>query len=1030
MGYEAVIAGKLDSLARYRTAIRWQSCYGAYDGLDALTKASVIWRDTHGHFEVPDGQEGWFRCRYRVPPEVEGIATAGSQIALRCNVICPTAVYLGGEKVFEERFWTDFQMPEIILSRKAVPGELIEIVVNLKGSCPLDPAGARTSIWAEIEAVEDIAFELGSFQHELEFCSQFPELKDDVANVATSASQEIHEGLTAHQILAIVHSLRRRLAHACAFTKEMTVHLVAHAHIDMNWLWDMEDTIDVCRRDFGTMLELIDEFPGYVFSQSQTAVYDIAEQNFPEIFAGMKQAVAEGKWDVTAATWTEGDLNLANGESVLRHVLYSHRYLTARFGVRSRIAWEPDTFGHPANIPQLLAKSGVPYYYHMRTSEGGPRFFHEENPLYLWEGLDGSRILAFTSHYGGAVHPAAICRIARKLSERNGLKHSMFVYGVGDHGGGPTRKDLKRALLLDSFPTMPRLEFSSCHAFFDAVSEKLPDNVPVWKGEMNPIFDGCYTSHTDIKRYNRLGENRLLEAESASALARIAGANTESDSARTGLLEECWRTLCFNQFHDILDGCAIHSTYQLAGQQMSRVLSKASEMTNTALWIPSSSIGTRSDLGRPVAVWNLLGFKRTDIVEIQLPIGMDSCTVLDAQGRPVPFQLHEDWVFFLAEDVPAMGYRTYYLSDEPSPPASDRPRETDTLISLHSPYLEVDVDKRSGCIVRVLDRTSGHLMLHQRDWYEIKTFLNNLFQVDYEVPHGMSAWIIGAISRTERCVRDAKVRIAASGPVMDVVEIEHRVGSSTVRQDMVFYRVLKRIDFRTDVQWQEIAEPTCDAPMLRVSFTPELKKPSVVTWDIPFGNVRRVADGTEYPAQKWIDVSDEDFGFSVVNDCRYGFSAQGNTLTMTCVRTSCAPDPRPDKRHHEFSYALYPHSGDWRSARTPEVAASFNSPLTPVLLTVNPSGSLATERGWLEIDGNGVLMTCLKPGPEPGTVVFRLLEHNGTEHDCSVRLHFPVKSLHEVSPVETDVIAPVENTNGTFRMQLKPYELKTFLVGL
>lgn len=1019
MSLEKVLRERIASLTAYRNSGPWRIACGDYPTLDSTNTPGVEWEESGNGFLVHPHKDNWFRHRFVVPGQVEGIPVEGSMILVQFGVLCPTELFVNGKEVFRERFWTDFQKPEVILTPNATPGESFEIAIHTRGPAMLYHIETRTEARIEIEVVEDVLYELETFGQELAYCESFPEL----AELTTLARKRAEAEITAKQepmnILATIRSIRESLTPAAEFTKKRTVHLISHAHVDMNWLWDMDDTVEVCRRDFGTMCDILEEQPGFRFSQSQAAVYDIAQRHFPDIFARMQKAAAAGQWDVTAATWTEGDLNMSSGEAQVRHMLYSREFMREHFGVQSRVCWEPDTFGHPANTPQLLSSSGIHYYFHMRTTEGHPRFFHADTPLYWWEGIDGSRIMAMSAYYGGPVIPEGIAGMSKRMHRAYGLRDAINICGVGDHGGGPTRRDLKRARWLDSLPTLPRVAFSTTHAFFDAVADAKPD-LPVWKGEMNPVFDGCYTSHADIKRSNREAENRLLEAEAASTIAFHACGSAYPHSK----LQAAWRTLCFNQFHDIFDGCAIHSTYELAGTQMSGVLDSAEEMIADALRPVNALIGT-SPAAHSLVVWNLLGFARTDLVEVDLPKGVRNFHVVDAYGTPVPSQVFEGKLWFVAVDVPAMGYRVYTLAST-RPITGTKLAEVNGCYSLSSATLEALVESKSGCIVQLTDKQNGQLLIRQRDWYERKTIYSNLFQVEHEIPHPMSAWIIGGISRIDRFVRGAKVRCLASGPVADVLEITHRFRKSKIRQQMVFHKQLKRIDFRTMIDWREVATHTTDAPMLAVSFTAELQPDARVTWDIPFGNVVRPANGIEYAALKWIDVSDNEAGLSLLNDCKYGFSAKGTTLRMSCIRTSCSPDPLPDRGQHQFSYALCPHVGDWKAARIPETAAGFNAPLRAMLLEPGRQGSLPRDHGWLGVKTTGAMVTSLKRSIDGQATIVRSVETDGAHSHISIAHAFGELKVSETRPTEEPLPESETQAPGRIDSVLKPFEVRTW----
>lgn len=1038
MSYERVLQEWIQRLGASRFSALWQFC--AEDGLtpEGLDDPRLVWSPSSSPFQFTEPKQYWFRCNLILPADWHGIPLEGAEVHLRGFVVAPTSVYINRKKVFHERFWSDFQKPDVIVTTQATPGEKYELLIHFEDTRQVRTNGDRMDVFIELESVEDTLFEIETFIQEMRYCAIFPELKSLCEEATALLESELTESLPIGEVLALMARVRQMLAPAAIFTKACTVHLVAHAHIDMNWLWDMKDTIDLCRRDFTTMLQLMDETPDFHFSQSQTAVYELMRRHEPVLFEKMRGAVARGNWDVTAATWTEGDLNMAHGEAFARHLLYSRQFALRHFGSAPRICWEPDSFGHPANLPQVLRKAGVDYYFHMRSSEEHPSFFQAENPLYWWEGLDGSRMLTFSNFYNGYINAESICVMSARLRGQLHLNEAVFVYGVGDHGGGPTRRDLRKVEKLNALPTMPSLVFSSTHAFFDAVATQPSLDLPVFKGEMNPIFDGCYTSHADIKRYNRLAERRLLEAETACALAALA--DPAFAARQADMIEPAWHAVLFNQFHDIFDGCAIHSTYGLACDQLAESSEVAQEITVSCLKHISSPL--REESKRSFAVWNLLGQARDDLARIPLPEGWSGCEVTDSAGHAVPSQIEGREVWFLAHQVPALGYQIYHLAQAESPAdgvSSGKANGNDDGVGpklcLKTSRYEIEIERASGCIVTLREIATGRYLIRQRDWYEKKTNYNNLFSVAHEIPHNMSAWVIGSVARIDHLIRGARVTLKSSGPVAAIIEIEHSFLNSSVTEQMLVYKDLPRIDFLARAEWGELADLSTDAPMLQVSFMPQLNSQGRYTCGIPFGALERVADGTEYPAQGWIDISDGEAGFSLLSDGKYGFHADGNRMVMTCIRTAYSPDPNSDGGSHVFNYSLYPHTATWREAGTAAVADAFSSPLVAIELESGRQKSLnlitlPATRPHCAVQGEGVMLSSIKPGAEPGIMIVRIVRLWGETGDFRVELTESPARVEEVTVTEDRILAPVNASGNGFTDCLASHELKTYRIWL
>jgi len=448
-------------------------------------------------------------------------------------------IYVNSKRAMTAEYWTELRGPKTVLKENVRPDEKCVVALHI---FPYHEPINVPVFNISYSQVEKVAFEIDSFIQELTF------LKDLNQSVVQEAVEGFNVDALNKQIEDLVKEIRRArkvLSKASKTANEFKVHLIGHAHIDMNWLWPWKNTVDTVRNTFNTMVSLMERHPDLLFSQSQAVTYRIAEERFPELFEKIKSNMKDGRWEVTAAMWVEADLNMGGTEALVRQLLYGKRYVKDKLGVEPEICWEPDTFGHVWTFPQILRKSGIKYYYFTRCGKG--------HPLFWWEGPDGSRVLAFTSVYNNVVSPRNIVDISQRLHERYGLKTSMFVYGVGDHGGGPTIEDVEAAHEIQKKPALPQVSFSSAQEFFKEIETQLNEvSIPVVKDELNYIFDGCYTTHGDIKRYNRLCERLLVDAEKLGIMSGVYSREK---------LHKAWLNMLFNQFHDILDGSGTHEAY-------------------------------------------------------------------------------------------------------------------------------------------------------------------------------------------------------------------------------------------------------------------------------------------------------------------------------------------------------------------------------------------------------------------------------------------------------------------------------------
>jgi alpha-mannosidase len=454
-------------------------------------------------------------------------------------------------------------------------------------------------------------------------------------------------------------------------------------------------------------------------------------------------------------------------------------------------------------------------------------------------------------------------------------------------------------------------------------------------------------------------------------------------------------------------------------------------------------------------VWNLQGFRRTDVTSVSVPGGESRFQIVDSRGNKVPFQVFRGNIFFLAEDVPGMGYRTFYLETVDGMHGEDGAAESGTgdrdgmstqdiagnILRIENRHYILDVDRNSGSFRRFYDKDLERDLINGRPWLANSAaayqhnFANNLFRVDYEIPQPMAAWIIGPIQRTERLLRGASVELTAHGDIMDVVEVSHTPGESKIRQEIYLYRDLRRIDFHTRVEWNEESDEEEGAPMLKAEYSLELSGETRAYAEIPFGYIRRPADGMEYPCQRWVDISGNDYGFALLNDGKYGYSVSGNTVALTCLRTSHNPDPTADRGEHFFRYSLYPHIGRMQDADITRAAAGFSNPFIPIMISPEDGGeergvnaALPEEHSWINVSGKGVMLSAFKPSESGKHLVLRLYETIGENTTVNVNLAFSVSRVEEVDMVEESVDSRLELTEGGFRDSLKAFEIKTYLL--
>jgi len=912
---------------------------------------------------------------------------------------------------------------------------------------------------------------LERFRHEIEFAAQFAKLMDkkDWENLVLEATEHVDKALAAGGSIdaeKLVGEAEKILAPIGKAAKEYTIHCAGHAHIDMNWMWPWPETVNVTHDTFSTVDKLMDDFPEFRFSQSQASTYIAMQEYCPEIFEMIKKRVKEGKWEVTASMWVEGDKNIISGESLCRHLLYSRQYFAETMGMKPedvKIDWSPDTFGHAHTLPSILSRGGVTRYYHMRTGPGPW--------LYKWRSPDGSEITVYNDKdrhgYNGPIYPEMAVSMIPYLREVKdaGVKDFLMMYGVGDHGGGPTRRDLRRFREIANWPVYPTVKLSTTDAFFTAV-EAVNPKLPVIDKDLNFIFEGCYTAQSNIKRANRVSEIILPEVET---MAAIAGSIDKMDYPGE-LLRRAWRWTLFNHFHDILPGSGVHATYEYsqglfqeiqatANSVRTRALRKLASNVDTSFAAPEDtctfSTGFGDGLGagagdpgipgrvtawnagaacaEPVLIYNQKPWPRSETVFAKVwnkPLTDDRVIVKDAAGKEMKGQVvarghywgHEFATVAFRADIPALGYKTYAIDSSPVPVQGEGARIARTFIEgtesmipevqecgvMENEYLRVEIDFPSGAIKHLIDKETGYD-------YVPEGKLLGAIEVCREAPRGMSAWSIGQIAERTPLTANGQTTIALHGPNRVAMRVKHNYKNSRVTVEVGLNAGSRMVDFKLNTRWVEIGTPEYGVPMLRALF-PVNVNDGIPTYEIPFGSQQRKQTVQEIPALKWADLSGETDkgaqGITLVNDSKYGHSCVDDTLRLTLLRSSYDPDPLPEVADHEIKFAVIAHRGACDVVAATREGEQFNSPMAIVSTTVR-KGTLPSEKSFIEVLTPNVFISTVKKAEDSDALVIRFFEMEGKDTEAKIRISDLVKP--GAAAVETDVLErPV--TNNTAKM--------------
>ncbi|MFO7956654.1 MAG: glycoside hydrolase family 38 C-terminal domain-containing protein [Candidatus Brocadiia bacterium] len=890
-------------------------------------------------------------------------------------------------------------------------------------------AGQRAQEWKE-RLLGEMKFARGLTRLHPEKAEEWRELIERAEEAVVEAVDDGGMG----RLPDAVRQAEDMLAPVAEVAGQYTVHCVGHAHIDMNWMWSWPETVATTNDTFTTVLKLMEEFDDFCFTQSQCSVYEIMERYNPQMLERIKERVAEGRWEVAAAHWVEGDKNLASGESLARHLLYSRRYVKDLFGLEPEeqpLDWEPDTFGHALTIPSIVSRGAVKRYYMCR---GGAA---DKPPVFWWQGPDGSRILVYLeiSWYNDSVCPANATALL-EFCEETGLKDWMNVYGVGDHGGGPTREDIVKAHRMDAWPVFPNFRLSTASAFYDILEEH-GDSWPVLEQELNFEFTGCYTSQSRLKKANRLGENYCVEAEAAAVLAqRVLGCDYPAEQLRAA-----WIDTLFGHFHDILPGSGVAATVQhqmarfqesaaATGMVKTQSLRALASVVDTSFGedveeTPPESGGVGAGPGfgsglsgvsgashaagptRPFLVFNPLAQERREVVTATVwdPPEPDlSYVVRDGSGQLMRAQKLDERDYWghhrvdlaFPAAVGSMGYSVCRVepgsthepedavrcrAESPSPD-TQHPRRT----VLENGLIEAVFDPTTGGVTRLVDKATG------RDLADPERPLGVLEYV-LERPHAMASWVINEPIRCERAPEVTSFEADKTGPYVASLVAKTRVRDSDITVTYTLRAGSPLLEIEVEARWVEIGGPKEGTPTLRMAF-PLALTDCTGRYEIPFGSMTRdMNDGQEVPALRWAHVAgrsaseDEPAGLTLLNDCKYGHSLDGSTLRLTLIRSSYNPDPFPEVGQHSMRMAVRPHGEAPDAVDLCRLGAAFNHPLQIIATDAHegelPSAAAAVTR----IEPAGAVLTSMKQCEDDSGVILRLCELTGRSGRTTVGLN-------------------------------------------
>ncbi len=771
---------------------------------------------------------------------------------------------------------------------------------------------------------------------------------------------------------------------------------VGNAHIDLAWLWPMAETLRKTSRTFAAQLRLLDEYPDYVFLQSQPALYRMCETYDPQLFDRIKEAAKGGRWIPEGAMYVEPDTNMPSGEALVRQLLYGKRYFQEQFGVDSRMLWLPDSFGYSAALPQLLKSAGVDYLVTQKifwSYNGGEQFPYH---YFTWRGMDGSEVATFLpTSYTYRTDPSQLAEVWEKRVQKTGLDGFLLPFGYGDGGGGPCRDDLEYARREKDLEGVPRVRMENPVDFFRRLEDEGgPEHT--YSGELYfTAHRGVFTSQAEVKRLNRRCEFALREAELWGALAAVrAGAAYPENE-----LQDMWQTLLLHQFHDILPGSSIARVYDEAEEALGTLLARG----NTAA---GEARGALVSGGEGVTVFNSLCWERSALVRLDERFA-DGGT--DALGRPVPVGRLGDAYLGMVR-VPACGMIGVTPAETPAA-FHARAALTEQGATLENDRLAVRLNAEGEIVSCVLKETGRQFAGGRM----------NRLRLFKDVPRIFDAWDIDANYLEQEIPLSTPARLSvacAQGPIA-AITVEREVGHSALRQTISLAEGADRVEFDTTVRWNELHR------LLSVSFQTEVRTTEAIH-EIQFGYLKRPAhrsrvydqDRFEVCNHRYTALCDSSHGAAVLNDGKYGVSAQDGEIRLTLLRAPGAPAFRADNRTHRFRYALLPWEGGFAQSPVVREGYELNVPL-------ETAEGTADAASFFTLAEPGVILDTVKMAEDgSGDLIVRLYEAAGADCACTLKAAFPLAEVTETNLLEAET-GRVEAQSGAIRLHFTPFQVRT-----
>lgn len=987
---------------------------------DLATKG--LWREVHTGFEYgPAYRTVWFRVSGTVPSEFDG-KTIGieAEVGGERTVWRDNSPWCGIDH--EHSFFGRLEGRRVMVDGKAVGGEqILEYIQAYTGNpqCVVHGKEApRAELVEKVGNVDivvldqdvrdlhfDVDFSLGLLETIDPSDPAYLTILRALNEVVNVFSADNREGIARCRKIVrdALGSLNGEFKH--------TIYPVGHAHLDTAWLWPLDITRKKMAHTTANQLRLIERYPEYVFAHSQASQYEWLEKEYPKLFGEVKKAITGGQWEPVGSMWVEADCNLTGAESLVRQFLYGRRYFRDKLGYNTGDMWLPDVFGYSAALPQILAKFNIKYFLTQKISWN--QFNKFPHHTFWWQGIDGTRVWTHfppADTYCSSCEPKEVVYAVKNYRDHARADQSLYVFGFGDGGGGPTERHLeflRRGRLAPNYPEVA--SGKKAIDFFREAKTRSRD-LATWSGELYlELHRGTYTSQAANKKGNRVSEFLLRDAEWLSCFTDgFPGDYPTAD------LEAAWKLTLLNQFHDIVPGSSVREVYEDSDRDYAEIAEVGNRIVKQKLARIGSKFHTKG-LVRPYAVFQ----NASTPSQAELPWSIEETPLSVSSGdETLPVQRIDDFgesKLIFPTPLNALGAVAVADLSHATPTTRFRLKASNRRIEDSELSVRFDGNGNIQSIVRLEDGVE----------FVEPGKLANMFQLFQDKPNFWSAWDVDAfaLETGQDLVKSESFEIVERGPVRVAAEVVKRFGSSTIRQ-RISLGPTPGIRFDTEIDWHE------EDKMLKVAF-PVNVNAARATHEIQFGNVERPTHYNtswdmakfEVCAQKWIDLSEGDQGVALLNDSKYGHDVHGNVMRMTLLRAPKAPDPICDMGKHRFTYVLLPHFGPYHYAGVVQAAYSLNAPVRLAELPQS-DGEPGSCPPLVASEDRNIVVECVKKAEDSNDVIVRLYECHNSRGRAELHCAVPPTAATLCDLEEKD-LSELEIQDGMVLFDYKPFEIVT-----